>query len=329
VTPLISDLPGLAIGHADDPEGLTGLTLLLFDPPAAAGADVGGSAAGTRAIEQLRRFHVVDRIHGLLLAGGSTFGLGATDGALRWLEERGRGFQVGVACVPIVPAAIIFDLALGDAARRPDPEMAYRAAQAASSDSPAQGSVGVGMGATIGKIGGIERATKGGFGTACLAGPGGLLVGAVAAVNAFGDLRNPLDGQLLAGARAAADSAELIDSEKLICQGGTGGSFALENTTLVVGLTNAALDRERLIQVSGVMHDGLARVLSPVHTAFDGDVTFAVSLGEHQAELNTVGLLAKQATMLAVLSAVRSATGKGGVPSAAELGRPVPQIILP
>ncbi len=286
---------------------------------------MGGSAAGTRAIEQLRGYHVVERIHGILLAGGSTFGLGATDGVLDCLEQQGRGFSVGVCQVPIVPSAIIFDLAIGDARRRPDREMGLQAAQAAVSEPPAVGSVGVGMGATIGKIGGMERATKGGFGAACFEGPGGLLVGAVAAVNAFGDLVHPTEGHLLAGARTSADGAELAGTEALMAGGGSGGSFALENTTLAVGLTNAALQREELIQVAGVMHDGLARTLAPVHTAFDGDVAFAVSLGEVSAELNTVGVLAKRATMAAILCAVREAEGRGGIPSARELGLDLPQ----
>lgn len=321
----ITDVGPLAVGHATDPVGLTGCTAILFPEKAAAGVDVRGSAAGTRAIEQLRKYHVVDRIDGILLAGGSSFGLTATGGVLRYLERQGIGFVTPAATVPIVPSAIVYDLAIGDAGARPDEAMGEAAAAAATREPPAQGSVGAGAGCTLGKIGGIACATRGGFGWATLAGPGELRVGAMVVCNAFGDLIDPGSGRPLAGARAAPKSAELVDMEGWIAtHGGPRRGFAAQSTTLAVAVTNACFDREPLIQIAGVMHDGFARVLAPVHTAFDGDVAFACSLGEVQAGVNTVGVLAKRAVMAATLNAIRHASAGGGIPSASSLGLPIP-----
>ncbi len=323
--PRITDLPGVSIGHATDPDGVTGATAILFAQPAVAGADVRGGGAGTRTFAPLLGHHVVGRIDGVLFAGGSEYGLDAAGGVMRRLEERGQGFRTPAGVVPIVPTAILYDLGIGDPRRRPDVAMGYAAASAACSEPPAHGSVGVGTGATIGKLAGMDRATKSGFGTACLAGPGGLLVGCAVAVNAVGDLLDPATGRRVAGTRVAPGSRALADGDALLLAMPRAPDFGgLANTTLACVITNAALSREVLVHVAAHVHDGLARVLSPVHTRFDGDLAIACSCGDVAAAPDAVAVLARRAAMHAVMEAVRSATGVGGVPSAGELGLVIP-----
>lgn len=321
----LTDIEGIAVGHVTDREAVTGCTAILFPNGAVAGVDVRGSAVGEREFETLRPGHVVDRIHGLVLAGGSAFGLEAAAGVMRYLEERGVGFDVGVARIPIVPAAILFDLAIGDSKRRPDAAMGYAAAAAATTEKVEEGSVGAGTGATVGKLFGLKQAVKGGLGTATIAVAGGVRVSALVVVNAFGDIRDPAAVQIIAGARRAPDSAEFVDTTAQIKTGvtkpGFGRPTAVPSTTLAVVATDARLDRMQVTKLAAMAQNGLARAINPVHTMFDGDVVFGLSLGTKTADLNALGTAAAEAVATAIVRAVREATSLGHVPALRDLKR--------
>ncbi|MFQ6671799.1 MAG: P1 family peptidase, partial [Candidatus Tectimicrobiota bacterium] len=233
----------MAIGHAEDAVGCTGCTVILFPAGATGGVDIRGRASGTRETGPLEPGHLVQQAHAVCLAGGSAYGLDATGGVMSYLERQGIGLPVRVTTVPIVPSAIIFDLALGKADVRPDGAMGYAATQAAVQEPSPQGNVGVGMGATVGKLFGIARGMKGGFGTASSSAPGGLIVGAAAAVNAFGDVRDPLSGRLLAGARDERGT-RLVDTAQSMRQGASRHTFGGEHTTIGVVVVDGALSRE-------------------------------------------------------------------------------------
>lgn len=315
----LCDVPGVLVGHATDEEGLTGCTAILFEEPAVVGVDVRGSSPGTRETDLLSPTGRVSETHGLLLTGGSAFGLSAADGVVRLLEERGVGYDVRVSRVPLVPAAVLFDLAVGDPKARPDPEMGYEAAAAAASGDFAQGSVGAGTGATVGKVLGPERAMKGGLGSASVGRSGGLVVAALAVVNAFGDVRDPSTGEILAGPRlddgALADTVEHLEEAARFMRWG-------ENTTLAVAATNARLTRPQATKIAQMAHAGLTRTVSPVHTSIDGDAVFAASVGTTTgvaAAPDVVGAWAARAVEWAVLRAVRRAKGIPGFPAASEI----------
>ncbi len=282
-----------------------------------AACDVRGGAVGERELETLRPGHLVERIHALVLAGGSAFGLDAAAGVMRWCEERGIGFDTGVARIPIVPAAILFDLRIGDPKRRPDAAMGYSAAEAAAQASPeapaAEGNVGAGTGATVGKLFGIERATKAGIGCWTEDLPGGARVAVLAAVNAFGDVRDPDTGKIIGGARRAKGSAEFVDTAAAMRQGAARKGFADPNTLLVAVATNAALSRLEAQRLAMMASAGMARVISPAHTTFDGDVVFALSLGDKQADVNALGAAAAEAVARAIVRGVTQARSAGGV----------------
>ena len=309
----ICDVPGVLVGHATDHEGLTGCTAVLFDRPAIVGVDVRGSSPGTRETDRLAPSGSVRETHALLLTGGSAFGLAAADGVVRLLEERGVGLDIGVARIPLVSAAVLFDLIVGSPDARPDAEMGYAAANAAGTDFE-QGSVGAGTGATVGKILGLERAMKGGVGSAAVRLNDGLVVSALAAVNAFGDVRE--DGRVLAGPRredgTPGDTVELLEDAAARLRWG-------QNTTLGVVATNAALTKPQVHKVAQMAHDGLARCIEPVHTTVDGDVVFAASVGDVPAAVDLVGVWGARVMRESVLRAVKSASGVAGVPSVAEL----------
>ncbi len=319
----LTDIEGILVGHAADREGVTGCTAILFPEGAVAGVDVRGSAVGEREFEVLRPGHIADRIHGIVLAGGSAFGLAAADGVMRFLEEKGIGFDVGVTRVPIVPTAILFDLALGDSRRRPDAAMGYAAAQAATTGKVEEGSVGAGTGATVGKLFGLKQAVKGGTGTTTVEVAGGVLVSALAVVNAFGDVRDPAIGAIIAGARRAPESAEFVDTAAQMKAGaskpGFGRPAAMPSTTLAVVATNARLDRVQATKLAAMAQNGLARAINPVHTMFDGDVVFGVSVGTKAGDLNALGTVAAEAVAAAILRAVRTATSLGGIPALRDL----------
>lgn len=321
----LTDIEGIRVGHASDFDGITGCTVILCGPQGAvAGVDVRGSAVGEREIETLRPGHLVERIHGLVLAGGSAFGLEAAAGVMRYLEEKGIGFDTGIARVPIVPAAILFDLSIGKANRRPDATMGYRAAQETTSEAVEEGSVGAGTGATVGKLFGLQRATKGGLGTVSVELAGGVRVAALVVVNAFGDVRDLATGKVLAGARMAESSPEFADTVAQMKGGVVRRRFATpanmpSSTTLAVVATDAAFDRLALTKIAAMAQNGLARVIAPVHTLFDGDVVFALALGEKQSDLNTLGTAAAGAVATAVVRAVERARSLGGVPALQDL----------
>jgi L-aminopeptidase/D-esterase-like protein len=318
----ITDVPGIEVGHASDFKALTGCTVILCEEGAVGAVDIRGTATGTRQIDALTHLHLVDKIHAILLAGGSAFGLDATGGVMAYLEEKGKGFDVGKTKIPIVPTAVIFDFGIGDFRVRPDHQMAYQACLNASKKME-EGSVGVGTGATVGKLFGIERAMKGGIGTSSVRGPNGLIVGALVVVNAFGDVFDSESKQILVGARKSKKSFTLSNSSKWMKQGVTRKPFHTTppshadvfNTTLGVIATNANFTKKELHQVAQIAHLGLAKVISPLHTTFDGDLVFALSLGEKKADVNTTGLLGEVALTESVKRAVTKAKGFGILPA--------------
>ena len=308
------------MGHVSDYDALTGCTVVLCESGAVGGVDVRGAATGTEEIDVLRPTHLTDRVHAVVLAGGSAFGLEAASGVRRFLEHRGVGFPTGAAVVPIVPCAILYDLAIGKANVRPTREMGEAAAAAATTEPVKAGAVGVGTGATLGKIFGMPQAMKGGIGSVTVDLTDTLRVSALVAVNALGDVRDPETGRLLAGARRAQASMELADTEAEMKRGARGG-FGRQNTTLAVVATNAKLSKAEATRLAQMANAGMARTIFPVHTSFDGDVCFALSLGNETAELNTLGVAAAQAVAKSIVLAVKSAPTLGGVPGLA--GPPV------
>ena len=317
----LCDVPGVLVGHATDLDGATGCTAILFDRPAILGVDVRGSSPETRGTAGLGQTGIVRHRQGILLTGGSAFGLSAADGLIRHLEERGVGLDVGVARIPLVAAAVLFDLAVGSAEARPDAAMGYEAASAAASGAFEEGSVGAGTGASVGNVLGTERAMKGGLGTASARPSGddeGLVVAALVAVNAFGDVRDPGTGKTLAGPRL--DGGGLGDTVELLPEAAARVRWG-ENTTLGVVATNARLDTSQVQKVAEMAHDGLARAISPVHTTVDGDLVFAAAVGEVDASTDVVGAWGARVLSKAIVRAVLAAKGRPGLPSVSELPR--------
>jgi L-aminopeptidase/D-esterase-like protein len=309
----LTDIPGIRVGHVSDYGAITGCTAILCDGGAAAGVDIRGSATGTEEIGTLDPGHVTDRIHGVLLAGGSAFGLEAASGVRRYLERKGVGYQTGAAKVPIVPAAILYDLGIGRADVRPSLAMGEAAAASATSDAVKEGCVGAGTGATVGKLFGMKQAMKSGLGSFTVSLPDGVLVSSLVAVNALGDVRDPATGKIVAGARVSPDSREFADSEAQMKRGMRGGR-PIVNTTLAVVATNARLTKVQAAKLAQLASLGMARTIYPVNTMFDGDIVFALSLGDYQADVNTLGVAAAEAVGQAILRAVRLAKTLGGVP---------------
>ena len=322
----ITDVRGIEVGHAQDEEALTGCTVILCRKGAVAGVDVRGGAPGTRETDLLDPLNLVEKVHAVLLAGGSAFGLDAASGVMRFLEEQGIGFNAGVARVPIVPAAILFDLGIGDPRVRPDAEMGYQAARAAASTPPAEGNVGAGSGASVGKILGLKNAMKSGIGTASME-VGGLTVAALVAVNAFGDVIDPHNGEIIAGARStrlgplkAGNAGYFADTLAVLKSlvGKTSMRFnsgPLDNTVIGVIAANADLNKEQINKVAQMAHDGLARTIRPAHTMLDGDTLFALATGGHKADVNVIGAYAAEVMARAIIRAVLAAQPSGGLPS--------------
>jgi len=311
----ITDVPGIKVGHATDLEGLTGCTVVLCEKGAVGGVDQRGGAPGTRETDLLRPMHLVQEIHAILLAGGSAFGLAAADGVMRFLEERHVGFDAHVARVPIVPAAILFDLNLGDCSARPDAQMGYAACQAAHRGWVQEGNLGAGTGASLGKILGLARSMKSGLGTAAVSLGGGLIVGALVVPNPLGDVVSADTGEILAGVRKGR-SNELAST--LTVMRGMLGKAALRlasNTVIGVVATNARLSKEEVNKVAQMAQDGVARVVRPAHTMFDGDTLFAVATGHKRAGVNLVGAYAAEVVAEAIVRGVRAAAAAGGLPS--------------
>jgi len=309
----LTDIPGIRVGHISDYEAITGCTAILCGQGAVGGCDIRGSATGTEETPVLDPGHVTPQVHGILLAGGSAFGLEAASGVRRYLEHQGIGYNTGAAKVPLVPAAILYDLGIGKAGVRPTAAMGEAAAAAATADAVKEGCVGAGTGATVGKILGMRQAMKSGVGSYTVTLPGGVMVASLAAVNAFGDVRDPATGKILAGARKTPDSREFADTEEQMKLRAAAG-FGAQNTTLVVVATNAKLSKvqaRKLAQQAGL---GMARTIYPVNTMFDGDIVFALSLGDREADINTLGVAAAEAVAEAIVRAVKLARSLGGVP---------------
>lgn len=295
-------MPGIKVGSQQNLEALTGCTVVLTGQQGAAcGVDVRGSAPGTRETDLLHPLNMIERVHAVLLTGGSAYGLDAACGVMAYLEEQGIGHQVGAAVVPIVPAAVLYDLGVGDFRVRPDRNMGYRACQVAGSEVQ-EGNWGAGAGATIGKTRDFAYCTKSGLGTWSESLPGGLVVGAVVAVNALGDVMD-LQGNIIAGMRGPDQRSfpGTLDFWKE-----TGGALGTpgQNTTIAVVASNARLSKNEVNKVAQTAHNGLARVISPVHTMYDGDTVFALSTGEIQADVNLVAAMAAEVLAQAVIRAV-------------------------
>jgi L-aminopeptidase/D-esterase-like protein len=315
----VTDVPGFLMGHASDYEALTGCTAVLCPDGAVGGVDVRGASPGTRETDLLRPGYRAEFVHGVMLAGGSAFGLDAASGAVRYLEERGYGYDKGIARVPIVPAAVIFDLRMGNKSVRPDAKMGYDACLAATAGKNAEGCVGAGTGATVGNMLGPGSATKGGLGSWSLR-EGDLIVGAVVVVNALGDVVDPSTGEIIAGLRDPQSGA-FLNSKELIARGEMGRIALGTNTVLGVVATNASLHKDQVNRVASLACIGLARTISPPHTSFDGDAVFALSRGSVQASPDQVGVLAAECVARATVRAVQEAWSMGGVPSARDIAK--------
>ena len=309
----LTDIPGIRVGHVSDFQAITGCTAILCPQGAVGGVDIRGSASGTQETPVLDPGHVTNEVHGILLAGGSAFGLEAASGVRRYLEQQGVGFDTGSGKVPLVPAAILFDLGIAKRGVRPTVAMGEAAAAAATSDAVKEGSVGAGTGATVGKILGMTHAMKSGVGSFTVTLPGGTMISSLAVVNAFGDVRDPATGKILAGARKTPDSSDFADTQEQMKRGASGG-FAVRNTTLVVVATNAKLTKVQANKLAQQASLGMARTIFPVNTMFDGDIAFALSLGDRQAEINVLGVAAAEAVAEAIVRAVKLAKTLGGVP---------------
>jgi L-aminopeptidase/D-esterase-like protein len=308
----ITDIPGIRVGHDTNLEAGTGCTVILCDTTAIGGVDVRGGAPATRETDLLRPMHMVEEVHAILLTGGSAYGLDAASGVMRFLEEHAIGIDMGVARIPIVPAAAIFDLTFGSATIRPDAAAGYRACEQANTNPVEQGNVGAGTGATVGKMLGPSLMMKGGLGTASTSLGDGTLVGAIVVVNSLGDVIDPRNQEVIAGARNPA--------------GGFIATNPFGNTTIAVIATNAPLSKEAVNKVAQMAHNGIAQAIRPAHTMFDGDTVFALALGPKAQTLPDPATLAIQASLIgaaaattlarAIVKAVRHATDLHGVPAA-------------
>lgn len=324
----ITDVAGIEVGHFSDTRRPTGCTVIIAREGAVAGVDVRGAAPGTRETDLLAPGNLVQQVHAVMLAGGSAWGLAAAEGAMRWLEERGVGMDVRFGTLPIVPAAVLFDLPMGDARIRPDAAAGYAACEAAGRDAPAEGNVGAGTGALVGKLFGVQRAMKGGIGTASVT-VGGVTVGALIAVNSLGDVIDPDTALPVAGARTE-DGRALLDTRRALLRGDLPKPLlAGTNTTIGVIATDAVLTKVQANRLATVAHDGLARAINPVHTMSDGDTLFALATGRVPLAADGPGMtvlstmaaeVAARATLRAVLAARSVTVGELHIPSAAELG---------
>jgi len=314
----LTDVPGIRVGHWTSERRPTGCTAIICEQGAVAGVDVRGGGPGTRETDLLRPEATIEKAHAISLSGGSAYGLATADGVMRYLEEKGIGFRAGRSVVPIVPAAILFDLGIGDGSIRPDRESGYAAAKAATADPVEQGSIGAGAGATVGKMLGASRAMKGGLGSASLELPDGAVIGALAAVNALGDVVDPNTGELLAGARNE-DGTGLANASEALRRGfGFGGARPGENTTIAVVAANVDWTQSQATKVAQMAQDGLARAIRPVHMPFDGDVVFALGTGGASVDTTRLGLLgalAADVLAFAIIAAVQNARSLPGRPA--------------
>lgn len=318
----ITDVPGIRVGHAQNAQAATGCTVVLCEKGAVGGVAQTGGAPGTRETDLLQPMHSVENVHAVLLSGGSAFGLAAADGVMRWLEARKIGFNVGVAHVPIVPAAILFDLDIGDPDVRPGPEMGQAACEAAKDGPIPQGSVGAGTGARVGSIFGPDYQMKGGIGMASIKLGGGIIVGAVVAVNCFGDVIDPETGVIIAGARKPPAGETFADTLSVLPTfiGKTIMRIASARSTIIgVVATNARMTKEQANKLAHMGQDGLARVIRPAHTMFDGDTLFALGVGNKKVDFNVISAFAAEVVAQAIVNGVRAATSLGGRPAVRDM----------
>ena len=309
----ITDIPGIRVGHDTNPEAATGCTVILCDPPAMGGVDVRGGAPATRETELLHPLNLVEQVNAIVLTGGSAYGLDAASGVMRYLEEQGIGYDTGVALVPIVPAAAIFDLGFGAANVRPNAEAGYQACKNATAEPVVQGNTGAGTGATVGKMAGPSFMMKGGLGSASTLLSDGTLVGALVVVNALGDIIDPQTQKVVAGARASAGQGFLAANP-------------FGNTTIAVVATTASLTKEQTNKIAQMAHNGIAQTIRPAHTLFDGDTIFGLAMGPTSqitmnstiaaSQVSTIGAIAATTLARAIIKAVRHATELHGLPTA-------------
>jgi len=319
----IVDVPGISVGEYSDYSAGTGCSVILFDSSVKGALDLRGGGTSTRQVDSLLQSGTYGRINAILLTGGSGYGLNASEGVVRYLEEKKTGLDVGYGfVVPSVPTAVIFDLGIGDGNVRPDAEMSYNACLGASGKTVGQGCIGVGTGATIGKILGLKNATKGGVGSASfLFEKSNVYVGVYVVVNSWGDVLSFEDGRIIAGARDVENGVGFMDTVKLIKQGYESRTPASGNTTLAVVATNALLSKSELFRVATIAQTGISRVISPAHTVSDGDLVFSVSTGSERGNANSIGVVAAQLISLSANRAVMYAKTLLGIPSAGDVGK--------
>ena len=324
----IHKVPGFKIGQAQDFEALTGCTVILCDDGSIGGVDQRGGSPGTRETDLLRPLHMVETVNALLLTGGSAFGLDAAGGVMKYLEEHGKGIKVGPTVVPIVPAAVLMDLGIGNAKVRPDQQMGYQACLNATDSSPEQGNYGAGTGATVGKVLGINQAMKGGIGHAAIEIGGGVWIGAIVAVNALGDIVDPENRNIIAGARTIKKSVIKIGDEDFFANtlsimastlGQKSMNFASkQNTVIGAVLTNAKLNKNETNKLAQSGQNGLVLSVQPSHTMFDGDTMFAVSSQKKSSDINAVAAFAPLIVAQAIVNAIHSAKSVGSIPAASD-----------
>lgn len=310
----ITDVSGVKVGHSQDVPGGTGCTVIIFEQGAVTGVEVRGGAPGTRETDLLNPINLVDKVQAIYLSGGSAFGLDGATGVMQYLEERGIGFDVGLTKVPIVPAAVLYDLNVGDYRIRPDAKMGYQACLNSSVKENRQGNIGAGTGATVGKVRGVNFCMKGGLGTASIS-CGKLRIGAIAAVNCFGDIIDPSNGKIIAGA-LTDDKKQFINTVSYLKNSTLtwdGANRFPANTTIGAIATNAHLNKTGATKVAMMAQNGFARAIIPVHTMFDGDTIFCASTGDIEAEVSLVGTLAAELMVSAIIKAVKSAESSYGI----------------
>lgn len=312
----ILDVKGIKVGQVQDTEGLTGCTVVICEEGATCGVDVRGSAPGTRETDLLDPINMIQKVHAVVLSGGSAFGLESTCGVSKYLEEHNIGFDVGVAKVPIVVGAVLFDLIVGDPKCRPNIDMGYKACEVAKDKELRQGNYGAGCGATVGKIRGPEYCMKGGIGSYSIKLENGLVVSALVAVNAFGDVYE--DGKLIAGVLDDSKKKNLSTYD-ILKEGFSKGGFSIDNTTIGVVVTNAKLDKAGCKKVSQVAHNGYAKSIFPIHTPHDGDTIFTMATGEIESDITLISSIATEVVEKSVINAIKNANSIKNIPSYKEI----------
>jgi L-aminopeptidase/D-esterase-like protein len=314
----ILDVGGIKVGQVEDLNGLTGCSVIICENGATCSVDVRGAAPGTRETDLLDPINLIDKVHAVVLSGGSAFGLESTCGVSKYLEEKGIGFDVGVTKVPIVVGAVLFDLAVGDHKSRPDINMGYKACEVASTTKLNQGNYGAGCGATVGKLKGMDYVTKGGIGSHSIKLDNGLVVSALIAVNAFGDVYE--NGNIIAGT-LEENKKTFINTYESMKNGLNKDGFSIDNTTIGVVVTNAKLTKSECKKVSQMSHDGYAKAIFPIHTMYDGDTVFTLATGEVEADINLVGSMAVEVVQKSIINAIKSAQGIKNIISYNELNK--------